>query len=124
MLGKAVSLVMLPVYTRYLTPADYGVLALIQMTFEIVIIFAGTNLAVGVFRFYAKADRAEDKKAVLSTGLVLTGALSIVVGLILHTIARHFQEMDLQLQTFADDARREWRREPNGRSSERARCRR
>jgi len=62
--------------------------------------------------------------AVLSTGLVLTGALSIVVGLILHTIARHFQEMDLQLQTFADDARREWRREPNGRSSERARCRR
>jgi hypothetical protein len=44
--------------------------------------------------------------AVLATGLVLTGVLGIVVGLILHTIARHFQEVESQLQTLADDLRR------------------
>jgi glycosyltransferase involved in cell wall biosynthesis len=45
--------------------------------------------------------------AVLATGLVLSGVLSITVGLVLHTIARHFQELDLRLQLLADDLRRE-----------------
>ena len=40
--------------------------------------------------------------AILALGLVLTGVIAIVVGLILHTIARHFQELDFQLQTFTD----------------------
>ena len=45
--------------------------------------------------------------AVLAVGLVLTGVLSIVVGLILHTISRRFRELDSQLQSFADDVRQE-----------------
>jgi hypothetical protein len=52
--------------------------------------------------------------AVLATGLVLTGVLSIVVGLILHTIARHFQELDLQFQIFTDDVHRERRLDSSG----------
>ncbi|HWX43632.1 MAG TPA: glycosyltransferase [Blastocatellia bacterium] len=45
--------------------------------------------------------------AVLAVGLVLTGVLSIVVGLILHTISRRFRELNSQLQSFADDVRQE-----------------
>lgn len=45
--------------------------------------------------------------AVLAVGLVLSGTLSIVVGLILHTISRRFQELDLQLGRFADDSFRQ-----------------
>ena len=37
--------------------------------------------------------------------LVLAGALSIAVGLVLHTVARHFQELDLHLQLMADEIR-------------------
>ena len=36
--------------------------------------------------------------AVLAVGLVLSGMLSIVVGLVLHTITRRFQELDHQLK--------------------------
>jgi glycosyltransferase involved in cell wall biosynthesis len=36
--------------------------------------------------------------AVLATGLVLSGLLVGFVGLVLHTIARHFQELDYQMQ--------------------------
>jgi glycosyltransferase involved in cell wall biosynthesis len=35
--------------------------------------------------------------------LFLAGSLTVLAGLILHTIARRFQELDLQLQKFADD---------------------
>ena len=36
--------------------------------------------------------------ALLATGLVLSGMLTIVVGIVLHTIARRFQELDHQLK--------------------------
>ena len=45
--------------------------------------------------------------AVLAVGLVLSGTISIVVGLILHTISRRFQELNFQLQSLAEDAFRE-----------------
>ncbi len=43
--------------------------------------------------------------AVLALGLVLAGIMAMVVGLILHTIARRFQELDMRLQILADDLR-------------------
>lgn len=45
--------------------------------------------------------------AVLAVGLVLSGMIFIVVGLILHTISRRFQELNFQLQSFAEDAFRQ-----------------
>jgi O-antigen/teichoic acid export membrane protein len=69
--GKVISIVMLPFYTRYLTPADYGVMQLVDMTLDIVAIFAGTRIASGVFRFYHKAQDEADRLSVLSTASVL-----------------------------------------------------
>jgi O-antigen/teichoic acid export membrane protein len=69
--GKFVSFIMLPFYTRYLIPADYGVMQLIDMTLDIVGIFAGAQIASGVFRFYHKAQNGEDRLSVLSTASVL-----------------------------------------------------
>lgn len=40
--------------------------------------------------------------AILAVGLVLSGILVAFVGLVLHTISRHFQEIDYQLQSLAD----------------------
>jgi glycosyltransferase involved in cell wall biosynthesis len=45
--------------------------------------------------------------AVLAVGLVLSGTISIVVGLILHTISRRFQELNFQLQSFTEEALRQ-----------------
>jgi len=46
--------------------------------------------------------------AILAVGLVLSGMLAIVVGIVLHTIARRFQELDYQLKIlgFESAARR------------------
>ena len=64
----------MPIYTRLLTPTDYGVLALIWMTFEVVTIFAGSRIAIGVFHFYHKAEGDEARRTVLSTALLLLAA--------------------------------------------------
>jgi hypothetical protein len=51
----------------------------------------------------------------LASALVLTGLAMEFLGLILHTIARRFQELDLQLQTLADDRRSRTEGESSGR---------
>ena len=43
--------------------------------------------------------------AILAVGLVLGGLIFGLVGLILHTISRRFQEFDLQFRTFAEELR-------------------
>lgn len=43
--------------------------------------------------------------AVLAVGLILSGMLSITVGMVLHTIVRRSQELDHQLRVLTDDLR-------------------
>lgn len=66
-IGRIASFIMLPFYTRYLTPADYGVMQLVEMTLEIVAILAGTRIAGGVFLYYRRAKDEAERRQVLST---------------------------------------------------------
>ena len=43
-LRRSVSLIMLPIYTRYLTPADYGVIELLTMLIDIATIVFGARI--------------------------------------------------------------------------------
>lgn len=70
-LSKVLSFVMLPFYTNYLTPRDYGVLQLIDLTLEVASIVAGARLAVGVFRFYHKATDELARQRVCATAFAL-----------------------------------------------------
>jgi O-antigen/teichoic acid export membrane protein len=65
--NRAVSLVMLPIYTRYLTPADYGVLQLVEMSLDLIAILFGSHLGAGIFRLYQKTDVPAERAAVVST---------------------------------------------------------
>ncbi len=81
LLGRAFSFLLLPIYTRYLSPADYGVIQLIDLTFDVLTLVAGTRLAGGLFHFHEKASTVDQKNAVLSTTMIaLAGAYAIVAG--------------------------------------------
>lgn len=83
-LSRAVSFIMLPIYTRYLTPADYGVMALVEMTLDFIAIVGGAQIALGLFRFYHKTDREDAKQQIVSTSLMLVGLLyGVVAGVVL-----------------------------------------
>ena len=74
LLSHAASFVLLPVYTRYMTPADYGTLQLLTMVLEVVSIVAGSRLGAGIFYFFHKADKEADKRSVLSTAAFVLAA--------------------------------------------------
>ena len=57
-----------------------------------------------VIRDYLRTGLVERMpSAVLAVGLILAGLLIGLVGLVLHAVARHFQELDWQIANLAED---------------------
>jgi O-antigen/teichoic acid export membrane protein len=81
-IGKVASFVMLPVYTRYLTPADYGVLELLGMTIDVIGMITGIGLVAGVFKFYSAEEDAAEKNAFITTAAIGVVGLAAVTSLI------------------------------------------
>ncbi len=81
--GQVVGFLLLPLYTHYLSPADYGVLSLINITVSMIGIVVGMNVSSAMSRFYF--DNTEDKKRklVVSTIYVLS---FLLVGIFLSSL--------------------------------------
>lgn len=83
---RAASLIMLPIYTRLLTPRDYGLLQMLDMTVDVAAILMSAGMTAGVMRFYFKAttERARREVVVTATWLVLSlnvaGAILLSLG--------------------------------------------
>ncbi|MCC6642431.1 MAG: oligosaccharide flippase family protein [Deltaproteobacteria bacterium] len=67
--NQAVAFLLLPLYTRYLTPADYGTLALIGAAGSVLGLVAALGIHSGLTRVYFLYDTPEDRDAVVTTGL-------------------------------------------------------
>lgn len=69
---------MLPIYTRYLSPADYGAVGLLALALALLEPFFGARLTQAIPKFYflEKSDKA--RQAVVVTALTLTSAVSAV----------------------------------------------
>ena len=77
LLSRAVAFLMLPLYTRYLTPTDYGILELIDVTSGMIGIVIGLGLDTAVSRFYYESEDEGDRRAVISTAYWLAGGVAI-----------------------------------------------
>lgn len=77
LLSRAVAFVLLPFYTRYLTPADYGVLELIDVTSSLIAIVLNLGIASAMGRFYYDLE-SSDQRSFIGTVYVLAGAVCIM----------------------------------------------
>jgi len=77
-INKLVSFIMLPVYTRFLSPADYGTLELLEMTIDVISMIAGLGLAGTVFKFYHEYENQKEKNEIISTVAISLIALSLI----------------------------------------------
>jgi O-antigen/teichoic acid export membrane protein len=68
---------MLPIYTRCLTPADYGTIELLSMVLDFVGIMLGLRVGQAIFRFYEKYDNIQDKNEVITTSMYLVALLNL-----------------------------------------------
>ena len=82
-LNRIVAFVLLPFYTHYLTPQDYGVMDLIYFTTTFLgfVIGAGINLAI--VRFYFDAEEQSERYLAVSTAFYGFGASSLIATVVL-----------------------------------------
>ncbi len=87
LINRAASFFMLPIYSRYLSPQDYGVIQLVEMTLDFAAILAGARLVVGLFRYYHSATTEDERRAVTSTSFLLICCAYMSVSLVVTTLA-------------------------------------
>ena len=80
-LGRLASLLLLPLYTRCLTPADYGCVAILDLTAGLLAVFLGAGMASAVTRFHFDTDKEDERRRVWWTGLsYLAMASAVLIG--------------------------------------------
>jgi O-antigen/teichoic acid export membrane protein len=83
-LRRITGFVMLPIYTAYLTPADYGVVQLLSVAIELMGILVGLRITSALLRYYMLAKTEHDKNEVVSTILMTVIFMSGIGVYILH----------------------------------------
>lgn len=88
LMSQLVGFLLLPLYTAYLTPYDYGILAMLAILTGLFVPLFGLGLPAGVFRFTSKAKSERARRRIVSTAffaVVLSataGLLLLLVGLV------------------------------------------
>ena len=77
-LAKALGFAMLPFYTHYLGPGDYGLLEIMDLSISLLGMVLHMGIAPALLRCYAGAPSAEEKNKAVSTVFLFVGATGLV----------------------------------------------
>lgn len=77
MLRGISSFILLPLYTKYLTVGDYGLIELLSIVLDLAVLLLGARVAVGVFKFYSDAPDSKSKAKVIGTAMLLLIAVNL-----------------------------------------------
>jgi len=82
-LAKGVGFIMIPIYTHYIPPADYGVYELLDLVVMVVGIFLGAGIVNAVARFYFLYDTEKERNNVVSSAIYcLCGILALCIPIV------------------------------------------
>ncbi len=96
-INSVVAILLLPVYTRYLTPNDYGVKELIGLTTDVIGVLLATAISSAIYRFYFEYEDEKDRNEVISTAIIGLGATGMVALSVLSLFTK-------QMSTYIIDA--------------------
>ncbi len=91
--SKIVGFLLIPIYTRFIAPDDFGVMSLVDvfMTMTMMMLAMGTGESIA--RFYYDEDDEYERRRLISTIILGPGLLSLPVIILIMMLARHIQPM-------------------------------
>ena len=78
LLPKAIGLILIPIYTRYLTPQDYGILAMVTVIHSVLLLLFDMGFSTSTLRFYFDFKEGPDLKRYLGTVTVFLLGFNLV----------------------------------------------
>ncbi len=79
LLNRIIGFLMIPVYTRYFSPSDYGVLEIITITTQVIGLVASVSMAQSIGRFYFQYEDQENRNLIVSTGILAFSLFSLLI---------------------------------------------
>ena len=76
LMGRVASIILLPIYTSYLTTSDYGVLEILSMMLVLASIIFGDRVGQAFFREWGCAKKEREKRIAYGSALALSMTLS------------------------------------------------
>ena len=76
--AKAIGFFMIPFYTHYLSPSDYGLLEILDLSMSLVGMLLHMGIAPSLLRSYALSKTLEDQRKVVSTGFLFGTASGLL----------------------------------------------
>lgn len=80
---RIIAFLMMPIFTRYLTPTDYGILSYTNSVIAFIYVFCTLSLNTYVLRFYFDCKSEEEKKKLIGNIFVFIALVNAVVLLLL-----------------------------------------
>ena len=99
-LSKAVGFFLIPFYTHYLTPADYGTLELLDLSTALVGLLLNMWMNASVVRYYYEYDDEKNRNEVVSTALISTASVAALVSACGMIWARGFSQLILKTPNY------------------------
>ncbi|PIY20167.1 hypothetical protein CO110_10295 [Candidatus Desantisbacteria bacterium CG_4_9_14_3_um_filter_40_11] len=89
-IGRLMGFLMIPIYTRYLNPKEYGLIEILDLNVCIIstVLIAGFAAALSKYYFYYKNE--DDKKEVVSSALIFNVLTGLIGSLLLFIFSRQF----------------------------------
>ncbi len=100
MLGKLVGFFMIPIYTRYLGPGDYGILELLDLSLMLTGVLMTMWMNASIVRYYYDYKDTKDKNEVVSTSLYLSIFIGIFVAALGMAWARQLSMLVLKTPSY------------------------
>ena len=92
-LQRLASLLMIPITTRFLSPADYGVADLLEQSTSVISMLLGGRLASALGYFYFQADSEEARRPVVSTAILGALALGLLAAMVCWPFSSRLSEL-------------------------------
>lgn len=89
-LVKAISFLMIPVYTRYLSTKEYGIIEILDATIYIIstVLTAGFGAAISKYYFYYEDEK--DRNQVISSALIFNLVIGLMGSMVLCFLSTYF----------------------------------
>jgi len=92
-LNRAAGFFLIPIYTRYLEPEEYGVLALCQAIISLLAIVFEMGMNSALFRYYFEYDDKNEKDNLIGTAFLTLITLNIILSLCIFGLSSLLAEL-------------------------------
>lgn len=99
---KIIGLILLPLYTSYLTTAEYGILSILEVTSQFFATIVSLGLTAGMMRWWAVEENEEKRKTIIFTVFATLIASSLLINIAFYPFSNWFSTIFFDHGNFAD----------------------